>query len=108
MKITREELSRLGGIAKHKKHDQKGANNPNWKGGIAIKHYKYKKLDKKRHPQHIRARELVGRAIKSGKLVRLPCEVCFDYPSQAHHEDYSKPLEVVWLCGKRHRERHKS
>lgn len=46
------------------------------------------------------------KAILSKKLIRKPCEVCGNPKSEAHHEDYSKPLEVVWLCFKHHRERH--
>lgn len=26
--------------------------------------------------------------------------------SQAHHEDYARPLDVRWLCFKHHRETH--
>lgn len=50
----------------------------------------------------------VHRAIISGELKKLPCERCgvSDYV-EAHHEDYSKPLEVVWLCDHHHKERHK-
>lgn len=36
------------------------------------------------------------------KLKSSPCEVCGCVSSQAHHEDYNKPLEVVWLCQKHH------
>ena len=48
------------------------------------------------------ARAKVAQAVKSGKLIRLPCLVCGDPNSQAHHEDYSKPLEVQWLCQHHH------
>ena len=44
----------------------------------------------------------VSWAIKSGKLVRQPCEDCGKIPSEAHHTDYSKPLDVRWLCRKCH------
>lgn len=46
-------------------------------------------------------------AIRSGQLVKQPCQVCGDPKSQAHHDDYSKPLEVQWLCSKHHGERHR-
>jgi hypothetical protein len=48
----------------------------------------------------------VGNAIKNGRLIKQPCEVCGAKEVQAHHEDYSKPLEVNWLCVKHHNERH--
>lgn len=48
---------------------------------------------------------LVARAIKKGILIREPC-FCGDPNSEGHHEDYSKPLEVIWLCPKHHGERH--
>lgn len=35
---------------------------------------------------------------RRGKLERGPCEVCGDPQSEMHHDDYSKPLEVRWLC----------
>jgi hypothetical protein len=38
------------------------------------------------------------RAIREGALTRKTCEVCGDPKSEGHHEDYSKPLDVVWLC----------
>ncbi len=45
-------------------------------------------------------------AIRVGKMVRLPCEVCGDKNSQGHHEDYSKSLEVIWLCPLHHYHAH--
>ena len=58
-----------------------------------------------------RRRELVrmrtNYAVRSGKLTRQPCEVCGDPKSQAHHNDYSKPLEVRWLCSQHHGEQHR-
>ena len=47
-----------------------------------------------------------GNAIRSGKLKRMPCEVCGSENVQAHHDDYSKPLDVRWLCVKHHNEHH--
>jgi len=44
--------------------------------------------------------------LRNGRLKRMPCVICNNVKAQAHHEDYSKPLEVVWLCSKHHGERH--
>lgn len=49
-------------------------------------------------PAKRRAREKVKAALRRGRLVRQPCESCGAKPAQAHHADYSKPLEVRWLC----------
>ena len=40
-------------------------------------------------------------------MKRLPCEVCGERKTHAHHDDYSKPLEVKWLCKKHHDEHHR-
>lgn len=54
-----------------------------------------------------KAHKTVERAIAAGDLERKPCERCGDPQAQAHHEDYSKPLEVNWLCAKDHKARHR-
>ncbi len=41
---------------------------------------------------------IVYQAIKSGRLLRKPCEVCGKEESDSHHDDYDKPLDVRWLC----------
>jgi hypothetical protein len=53
------------------------------------------------------AHKIVESALISGKLVHSPCCCCGSNDSHAHHEDYSKPLEVVWLCPFHHSERHR-
>lgn len=52
-------------------------------------------------------RQITNDAIRAGKLIKQPCEVCGEDKVHAHHLDYSKPLEVMWLCDKHHREWHK-
>lgn len=54
----------------------------------------------------LKAHRAMYKAIDSGELVRKPCEVCGDVKSKGHHENYSKPLEVVWLCQTHHHRRH--
>ena len=61
---------------------------------------------KEERPEVYAAHYAVSNAIRDGKLEKKDCEVC-GYPAHAHHEDYSKPLEVVWLCHKHHMERHR-
>jgi hypothetical protein len=48
----------------------------------------------------------VAKALKDGRLVRQPCELCGSLESDAHHADYSKPLEVRWLCRTAHKLEH--
>ena len=52
------------------------------------------------------ARWTVNHAIASGKIIRGSCEICGDDKTEAHHDDYSKPLEVRWLCKKHHQMFH--
>jgi hypothetical protein len=52
------------------------------------------------------AHAAVSRALKCGKLNRLPCERCGSLESHAHHENYAQPLAVNWLCKKHHAQRH--
>lgn len=54
-------------------------------------------------PEKNTARHAVKKCLLLGKLIRCPCEVCGNPKSQAHHVDYSKPLEVRWFCFKHHR-----
>jgi hypothetical protein len=57
------------------------------------------------HPDRYRARTAVSNALKSGLLARKPCEICGE-PAQAHHEDYSRPLDVRWRCFEHHLNEH--
>lgn len=54
-----------------------------------------------------RARDLVNRMLKAGHLVSKPCEVCGKTKVDAHHDDYSRALEVRWLCRLHHMQHHK-
>lgn len=60
-----------------------------------------------RNPAKRKAQYAAGNAIRDGRLVRQPCEIC-GARAQAHHDDYSKPLDVRWLCPKHHTEWHKN
>lgn len=57
-------------------------------------------------PQRYKARVWTGNAIRDGRVKRLPCEKCGDTKTEAHHEDYTKPENIRWLCFRHHREAH--
>lgn len=65
----------------------------------------YKSYSAKRKLQ-MRAKDAVHDALLSGKLERKSCERCGNQKVEAHHPDYSKPLDVRWLCHFHHREQH--
>lgn len=58
-----------------------------------------------KHPERKAAQTKVHNAIRDGKLKTQPCWVC-GVKAEAHHPDYSKPLEVVWLCRPHHMQAH--
>jgi hypothetical protein len=78
------------------------ARTPNGKAAFARAHKKYME----KYPSKYAAHTLTGNAIRDGRLIRQPCEACGDAESEAHHRDYYKPLEVVWLCRKHHLAEH--
>lgn len=61
---------------------------------------------KKKNPVKIRAHDLLNLAIKCGKIKRGICVDCGDENTDGHHADYSKPLEVIWLCRIHHQQLH--
>ena len=63
----------------------------------------WRQADKRRDVAH----KAVARALRNGTLVPMSCERCGNENSLAHHEDYDKPLEVMWLCQPCHKQRHK-
>lgn len=87
---------------KHKIKPQSGASNPNFKGPLALSKYQHKIAWRRRNPEKAFAHDVFAAAIRAGKITRLPCEVCGSPKTDGHHEDYSKPLSVRWLCRKHH------
>jgi hypothetical protein len=83
-----------------------GPDHYRWKGGAEARRANRSSYQG-RYPERVRARRLVEYAIKAGLIKKLPCSICGDPKSEAHHEDYEKPLEVVWLCRRHHREADK-
>lgn len=66
----------------------------------------YQRLARWRHPDKDRARRVLTYHVRTGKLTKQPCAVCGSSQVEAHHHDYAKPLDVVWLCRVHHRMEH--
>lgn len=64
--------------------------------------YAHDRRHKKNSKEKIKARDAVKYALRTGKLQKEPCH-CGKIEVQAHHDDYSKPLDVEWLCIKHHK-----
>lgn len=58
-----------------------------------------------RNPEKRIAHNAVWTAIRNGKLKRSGCEIC-GKPAQAHHDDYSRPFDIRWLCPWHHSQHH--
>lgn len=53
------------------------------------------------------ARDTLTQALVTGKVKKMPCEVCGIPESQGHHHDYNLPLDVKWLCQSHHSAEHR-
>lgn len=63
-----------------------------------------------RNPEKRKAQQAVNNAVRDGKMVKPDrCERCGQTHSRihGHHADYSKPLDVKWVCPQCHRAEHK-
>lgn len=59
------------------------------------------------NPTAYKAQNAVNNALRDGKLMRGPCSLCGATKHvHGHHRDYTKPLDVVWLCAKCHHRLH--
>lgn len=64
---------------------------------------------RRRNSEKAKAWSAVGNAIMRGEIEKpIYCELCgvFHVKIHAHHEDYSKPLDVLWLCQDCHQTLH--
>ena len=60
------------------------------------------------YDEKTRARRKLQNAVRSGAVTRQPCADCGTTTNvDAHHRDYSKPLEVEWLCRLCHAKKHR-
>jgi ribosomal protein S27AE len=88
--------------------------NPDNRRRIARDSYHRRKLAKparawpaKPYDAKTKARRKLQAEVRAGRIVRQPCEACGKPAAHAHHDDYSKPLEVRWLCPLCHAAAHR-
>lgn len=70
------------------------------------KHVESVRRYRTKYPEKYKAATTLNNAVRRKKIERMPCSVCGKENAEAHHEDYSKRLSVVWLCRKHHAEIH--
>lgn len=78
------------------------------KNGMAIvRKASYKSMDKHRKKQNCRA--LMNYHLRKGRIEKpKECSMCHEEKKlDGHHDDYSKPLEVTWVCRACHFQIHK-
>ena len=70
--------------------------------------HKARKNYRKNHHDKCLAHEKLQYALDTGKVIRPnKCSMCgVECIPQGHHYDYSKPLDVIWLCAKCHSRIH--
>lgn len=75
--------------------------------------YRESRAKRKGNPDYIvqlfkeSVRSLTRKYIAKGILTKQLCIVCgTNEMIEAHHEDYTKPLEVIWLCRNHHKQYH--
>lgn len=95
--------NRAKNLEKYRAYDRERAKNPERAKAASEVSKAWRAQDSRRAVAH----SSVARAVRNGGLVRQPCVRCGEIKSLAHHEDYDKPLEVIWLCQPCHKQRHK-
>ena len=70
-------------------------------------HKVHVKIYIKNNPEKYKARYILRNAIASKKVLKPDkCSKCTNLKPQAHHPNYSKPLDVIWLCRNCHMKEH--
>jgi hypothetical protein len=105
-KVREYDRNRPNGLERRLAWSVKGKANPELRKKIQ----EWKNAWAERNPHKRKAQGIVSSAIQKGDLLRPEiCSNCKQAPKsiQAHHEDYEKPLDIIWLCATCHSARHK-
>ena len=93
---------RAAKLEEFRRYEKQRAKTPKRKAAALALVRKMRKL----YPEKNKARASVCRAVRSGKIVPQPCAICGATKTEAHHTDYSKPLDVMWVCRSCHFKLH--
>ena len=87
-------------LARHKRYQATEAG----KASMVASRMKWLMANADKRAAHV----ILGSAVMSGRKEKpLTCSACGSGGRiHGHHEDYSKPLDVIWLCPKCHHSRH--
>jgi hypothetical protein len=94
---------RLANLEKVREYDRQRSKLPERLKLAALISARWRNADARR----LKCHNAVAKAVRSGRLLRQPCSVCGSPKSEAHHESYDRPLDVVWYCSVHHKARHK-
>ena len=95
---------RVENIEKIRAYDRKRGKLPHRVSANTIRTRKFRK----ENPDKYKAHMAINNGKRAGLVTKKPCEVCGTTKRlESHHDDYSKPLEVRWLCSVHHSEIHK-
>lgn len=94
-----EEIPWHGGLRGGVRRGRRSMTSPAMLAGI--------KRWKRANREKVSAHKAVARALRNGSLSRGPCVNCGSATTQAHHEDYAKRLDVIWLCAVCHKRLHR-
>jgi hypothetical protein len=94
--------NRLEKIDYYRQYDRMRSSQPHRKANNFAQSHEWRQ----QFPNRMRAQSLVGHALRSGKLTKQLCLVCGSEKVVAHHADYDRPLDVVWLCQAHHKQAH--
>lgn len=93
--------NRLERIDYYRQYDRMRASQPH----RLANNFAHSQIWRQEFPNRRRAQGAVQHALRAGKLKKQPCWVCGD-KAVAHHPDYDRPLDVVWLCQPHHKQTH--
>lgn len=102
---TRKDVTenRLKNIDRIREYDKNRPNKEERQAAEVVRTRKRRSEDRRYNIAHTS----VARAVRKGVLIVEPCQYCGrEDKVHAHHDDYDKPLDVMWLCPPCHRKRH--